>query len=116
MFSCSEVYGSCSAGCGIEAVEGVPIASILGDQQAALFGQAGFEIGDAKVRFYLEVIVDGKLRLVCNINTSLMRHRIAPFAVYVRYGAVPYDEYWLRTARSIDSWTPIYCRLQTWRW
>lgn len=47
--SSSEVYGICAVGCGIKALEKVPIASILGDQQAALFGQAGFNRGDAKV-------------------------------------------------------------------
>lgn len=47
--SSSEVYGICSVGCGIKSLEKVPIASILGDQQAALFGQAGFNRGDAKV-------------------------------------------------------------------
>ena len=30
------------------ALEGVPLAGILGDQQAALFGQACFDVGDAK--------------------------------------------------------------------
>lgn len=39
----SEVYGSISLG-GVE----VPIAGIAGDQQAALFGQACFEKGEAK--------------------------------------------------------------------
>ncbi|KAG7342495.1 glycerol kinase [Nitzschia inconspicua] len=33
---------------GIERLDGVPVASILGDQQAALFGQAAFEPGEAK--------------------------------------------------------------------
>jgi glycerol kinase len=47
--SSSEVYGMCAVGCGVKALEKVPIASILGDQQAALFGQAGFNRGDAKV-------------------------------------------------------------------
>ncbi len=40
----SEVYGE--AVC--EAIKGVPIAGILGDQQAALFGQACFNPGEAK--------------------------------------------------------------------
>lgn len=31
--------------------DGIPIAGILGDQQAALAGQAGFELGDAKCTF-----------------------------------------------------------------
>ena len=33
---------------GVPALEGVPITGVLGDQQAALFGQAGFDLGDAK--------------------------------------------------------------------
>ncbi len=46
--SSSEVYGVCGSGFGEVAVEGVPIAGILGDQQAALFGQGAFEPGEAK--------------------------------------------------------------------
>ena len=42
--SSSEVYGSAT----LEAIEGVPIAGILGDQQAALVGQACFNPGEAK--------------------------------------------------------------------
>ena len=34
-------------------VDGVPVSSILGDQQAALFGQAAYEAGEAKnSKFY----------------------------------------------------------------
>ncbi|HEY8721640.1 glycerol kinase GlpK [Pengzhenrongella sp.] len=43
--SSSEVYGTGRPG-GL--VPGVPIAGILGDQQAATFGQACFEVGNAK--------------------------------------------------------------------
>ena len=43
--SSSEVYGVCRAH-GV--LQGVPIAGILGDQQAATFGQACFEVGMAK--------------------------------------------------------------------
>ncbi|WP_344382950.1 glycerol kinase GlpK, partial [Georgenia ruanii] len=43
--SSSEVYGHGRAG---GMVPGVPIAGILGDQQAATFGQACFEVGMAK--------------------------------------------------------------------
>ena len=43
--SSSEVYGTCRAGGG---VPGVPLAGILGDQHAATFGQACFEVGAAK--------------------------------------------------------------------
>ena len=42
--SSSEVYGSAVW----DAVKGVPLAGILGDQQAALVGQACFEPGEAK--------------------------------------------------------------------
>jgi len=43
--SSSEAYGEIQAG---TALDGVPIAGILGDQQAALFGQACFAPGEAK--------------------------------------------------------------------
>jgi glycerol kinase len=43
--SSSEVYGELRAG---TALDGVPLAGVLGDQQAALFGQACFDPGDAK--------------------------------------------------------------------
>jgi glycerol kinase len=42
--SSSEVYGEVASG----PLEGVPIAGILGDQQAALVGQACFQPGEAK--------------------------------------------------------------------
>lgn len=41
--SSSEVYGTA-----VGPAAGVPIAGILGDQQAALFGQACYDVGDAK--------------------------------------------------------------------
>jgi glycerol kinase len=40
----SAVYGEAS----LDAVEGVPVAGDLGDQQAALFGQTCFSVGEAK--------------------------------------------------------------------
>ncbi len=42
--SSSEVYGECKPG----VINGVPVAGILGDQQAATFGQACLEVGTAK--------------------------------------------------------------------
>lgn len=42
--SSSEVYGEVAAG----PLAGVPIAGILGDQQAATFGQAAFDAGESK--------------------------------------------------------------------
>ena len=45
----SDVYGVVGPGIpGIEALAGVPICSAIGDQQAALFGQACFKPGQAK--------------------------------------------------------------------
>ena len=32
----------------LQTVDGVPVSAILGDQQAALFGQAAYEAGEAK--------------------------------------------------------------------
>ncbi len=42
--SSSQVYGECHE----EVLRGVPVAGILGDQQAATFGQVCFEVGTAK--------------------------------------------------------------------
>mmetsp|Transcript_17285 Transcript_17285/g.26944 ORF Transcript_17285/g.26944 Transcript_17285/m.26944 type:complete len:603 (-) Transcript_17285:161-1969(-) len=49
----SSVYGPCSGEEGgiVSALKGVPIASILGDQQAALFGQVCFDKGMAKCTY-----------------------------------------------------------------
>jgi glycerol kinase len=45
----SEVYGSCTKeSTGVPSLDGVPVAGLLGDQQAALFGQTAFEPGEAK--------------------------------------------------------------------
>lgn len=45
----SEVYGAVAQGVpGIEALAGIPICSAIGDQQAALFGQACYQPGQAK--------------------------------------------------------------------
>eukprot|EP00934_Nitzschia_sp_Nitz4_P008309 Nitzschia sp. Nitz4//scaffold22_size323478//90513//92450//NITZ4_000515-RA/size323478-augustus-gene-0.229-mRNA-1//-1//CDS//3329542959//8299//frame0 len=44
-----DVYAICTeVATGIKALNGVPISCILGDQQAALFGQCAFEAGEAK--------------------------------------------------------------------
>jgi len=47
--SCAEVYGATQ---GMESLpDGIPVAGIAGDQQAALFGQACFRPGDAKCTY-----------------------------------------------------------------
>jgi len=47
--SCSEVYSRTSGVPGLP--DGLPIAGMAGDQQAALFGQTCFEVGDAKCTY-----------------------------------------------------------------
>lgn len=47
--SCSEVYGHTVGVPGLP--DGIPIAGMAGDQQAALFGQTCFEVGDAKCTY-----------------------------------------------------------------
>lgn len=47
--SCSEVYETTRGVPGLP--DGIPIAGIAGDQQAALFGQTCFEVGDAKCTY-----------------------------------------------------------------
>ncbi len=47
--SCSEVYARTKGVPGLP--DGIPIAGIAGDQQAALFGQTCFEVGDAKCTY-----------------------------------------------------------------
>lgn len=47
--SSSEIYGTTSGVRGLP--DGIPIAGIAGDQQAALFGQACFEVGDTKCTY-----------------------------------------------------------------
>ena len=45
----SKIYGRVAKGIlGLEALEGIPICGAIGDQPAALFGQACFEAGQAK--------------------------------------------------------------------
>ena len=47
--SCSEVYAHTSGVPGVP--DGIPIAGMAGDQQAALFGQTCFSVGDAKCTY-----------------------------------------------------------------
>ena len=47
--SSSEIYGFTSGVKGLP--DGIPIAGIAGDQQAALFGQACFDVGDSKCTY-----------------------------------------------------------------
>lgn len=65
--SCSEVYAHTSGVPGL--VDGIPIAGMAGDQQAALFGQTCFEVGDAKCTYGTGAF------LLMNIGTDLVRSK-----------------------------------------
>ena len=65
--SSSEVYGECKPG----VLNGIPVAGILGDQQAATFGQACLEKGTAKNTYGT-----GNFMLL-NTGTSRCRARTA---------------------------------------
>jgi len=74
--SSSEVYGEVRG----TALDGVPIAAILGDQQAATFGQAAFERGESKNTYgtgnFLivntgEVIVESRNGLITTVAYQL---------------------------------------------
>jgi len=47
--SCSEIYGATRGFPGLP--DGIPVAGMAGDQQAALFGQACYDVGEAKCTY-----------------------------------------------------------------
>ena len=47
--SCSEIYGTTQGFPGLP--DGIPVAGMAGDQQSALFGQACFDVGEAKCTY-----------------------------------------------------------------
>jgi glycerol kinase len=47
--TCSEIYGKTKGFASLP--DGIPVAGMAGDQQAALFGQACFEVGEAKCTY-----------------------------------------------------------------
>jgi len=65
--SCSEVYAHTSGVPGVP--DGVPIAGMAGDQQAALFGQTCFDVGDAKCTYGTGAF------LLMNTGTDLIHSR-----------------------------------------
>ncbi len=65
--SCSEVYARTSGVPGL--VDGIPIAGMAGDQQAALFGQTCFDVGDAKCTYGTGAF------LLMNTGTDLVHSR-----------------------------------------
>ena len=70
---------------GLSAVKGVPVCAMLGDQQAALFGQTCFEAGEAKCTYGTE-----KLSInLTHIDSS--KQQVIFFCC--RYWSLSYDEY-----------------------
>jgi glycerol kinase len=63
--SCSEVYATTKGVPGLP--DGIPIAGMAGDQQAALFGQACFQPGDAKCTYGTGAF------LLVNAGTEMVR-------------------------------------------
>jgi glycerol kinase len=77
--SSSEVYGSLA----VTALAGVPIAGILGDQQAALVGQACFRPGEAKNTYGTGCF------LLMNTGEARVSHHGLLTTVAYRFGAQP---------------------------
>ncbi len=75
-----EVLGVCTT-----LLKGVPIAAALGDQQAALFGQACFDAGEAKCTYGTGSF------LLLNTGTDLIRssHGLIPTVAYQATGEAP---------------------------
>jgi len=87
--SSAEVYGEATLG----AIKGVPVAGILGDQQAALFGQACFKPGEAKNTygtgcFLLMNTGEKAVPSKCGLLTTLGYKIGAKPAVYALEGSV----------------------------
>ena len=97
--SSSEVYAQCT----LPFLKGVPIASILGDQHAALFGQCAFEAGEAKNTYGTGLFLmmnTGKKRVPSKhgLLTTIAYH-IGDEVVYALEGSVSHSGstiQWLR--------------------
>ena len=108
----SYVYGSCNGDCGIPELNKVPIASILGDQQAALFGQAGYDVGEAKCTYGtgLFLMMNTGTTIVPSthglLTTVAYKLGISGETVYALEGSVAYSGssiQWLRDQLGIIS-------------
>ncbi|OKH65356.1 glycerol kinase [Mycobacterium sp. SWH-M1] len=69
----------------VEPVAGIPLSAVIGDQQASLFGQAGFDPGDAKCTFGTGGF------LLLNTGTDLIRshHGLIPTVAHKLEGERP---------------------------
>jgi glycerol kinase len=116
----SHVYATLSANCGIAGLDLVPLAGVLGDQQAALFGQCAFEPGEAKNTY------GTGLFLMMNTGTEIIpsahgllttiAYQIDDTVVYALEGSVSHSGstlQWLRDQLQIIEQFPDTERLAT---
>ncbi len=86
--SCSEVYGEAT----VTGLAGCPVAGMLGDQQAALFGQACFSAGEAKNTYgtgsFLLVNTGERVERTRSLLSSVAYRRADQPARYVLEGSI----------------------------
>jgi glycerol kinase len=100
----SEVYAILKKdSTGIDKLEGVPVSAILGDQQAALFGQVAFEPGEAKNTYgtgmFLMMNTGTKLVQSHHGLLSTIAYKINDDVIYALEGSVSHSGstiQWLR--------------------
>eukprot|EP00536_Pseudo-nitzschia_multiseries_P013745 jgi/Psemu1/68835/estExt_Genemark1.C_6080007 len=100
----SEVYATLrKESTGIEKLSGVPVSAILGDQQAALFGQVAFEPGEAKNTYgtgmFLMMNTGTKLVPSTHGLLTTIAYKIGGEVVYALEGSVSHSGstiQWLR--------------------
>ena len=84
----SEVYGTAQS----SAIAAVPIAGILGDQQAALVGQTCFKPGEAKNTYgtgcFLLMNTGGSVQSACGLITTVAYQLSGRPAVYALEGSI----------------------------
>ena len=84
----SQTYGTAQ----LKPIQGVPIAGILGDQQAALVGQACFKPGEAKNTYgtgcFLLMNTGGSVQSTCGLITTVAYQLGERPAVYALEGSI----------------------------
>lgn len=88
ILSSSQVYGTAPS----SSIAGVPIAGILGDQQAALVGQTCFRPGEAKNTYgtgcFLLMNTGGPVQSTCGLITTVAYQFTGRAAVYALEGSI----------------------------
>jgi len=110
----SEIYAKLKqASTGVQQLEGVPLSAILGDQQAALFGQGAFEPGEAKNTYgtgmFLMMNTGTKLVPSNHGLLTTIAYKLNNKVVYALEGSVSHSGstiQWLRDQLTIISSAP----------